>query len=394
MKKLYIQKTKKILSMLFSPYELKREILVRANAVKVARNYRKQRDRAPFPSVVLLAVNEVCNQRCLVCDLGSKEEASFYYQAHFKGKGTMTKETFKSVVDSVKKYKSEIWFLATEPLLYPHLFWAIEYACSFGIKTQLTTNGFLLPEMAEKLVKSGLKNICLSVDGHTDSLHDFIRGCPGAYEKVIMGLNKIIEAKKRLNKKRPYIFVNTVINQWNYDSLEKIVESLCKYDIDGIVLSHLQFLTEKIAQIHSDAHKEFSVTARNVFQNDKNKVNPHTLFDKISGIRKKYKHFRINMTPNLKSLNDIVKYYSNPDKPVDGYNICYMPWRYPHILANGDVIVNYECFNKPMGNINEQDLYSIWNGDKFRHFRRFIMANNGATPACFRCPMIYCGYKL
>lgn len=394
MKSFLIQKIEKFNSMLFTPYELKREICIRANAIKVAENYKNMKDRAPFPSVVLLVVNEICNQRCLVCDLGRREDASFYYQAHFKGRGTMSKETFKSVVDSVKRYNSEIWLLATEPLLYQHLDWAIEYASSFGVKTQLTTNGYLLPETAEKLVKLGIKGICLSIDGHTASLHDFIRGCPGAYDKAIAGLKKVMEAKKKFKKKMPYIYVNVVINQWNCDSLEKIVESLSVYDIDGIVLSHLQFLTKEIADAHTLAHKEFPVGARNIFQSDRKKLDPSILFEQLLKIKKNYSRFRINFAPDLKNIEDVKTYYFNPGKAVDGYSVCYVPWRYPHILANGDVVVNYECFSKTMGNINEQGLSSIWNGEKFRSFRRFIMSNNGASPACYRCPMIYCGYKL
>ncbi|MDP3731912.1 MAG: radical SAM protein [Candidatus Omnitrophota bacterium] len=380
--------------MLSAPSEFRKEINTRLNALKVLLNYKSGNDIAPFPGIVILVMNEHCNQRCRICDIGRRVESSFYYNSHFKNKGVMSRETFMAIVDSLKGHGSEIWFLAAEPLIYPDLLWAIDYASSCGIDSQITTNGFLLPDMVEDLARKGIKRICLSIDAYSEELHDFIRDCPGSYRRVIDGLEMLIAAKKRLNKKRPYIFINTAISQWNYDSLGKLIEKLSSYDIDGIILSHLQFLTEEAAALHTKTHQDFAVTGRNIQYSGREGIKIEVLFREIMAIKKKYGKYRINITPPLETLEEMKVYYHCPDKYVNGHNICYMPWRYPHILANGDVVVNYECFSKTMGNINEQKLDSIWNGDRFRSFRRFIRKNSGSTPACWRCPMIYCGYKL
>lgn len=394
MNTLFNQKCEKLKALILDPYELKKEIKVRANAFRVLKNYKTGVDLAPFPSVVLLVLNETCNQRCLVCDIGRRDGKSFYYTAHFKDHGNMSRDTFQEVVKSVKDFDSELWFLATEPLLYPDLFWAIEYAASHRVRTQLTTNGYLLPEFAEGLVKAEIERICLSIDGYCAEQHDMIRGSKGSYDRVIKGLELVISAKNSLRLKKPRIFVNTVINQWNYDSLVRIVEGLVGYDIDGITLSHLQFLTEDMAQKHTDAHAEFPITGRNISCSDSMKMDVRCLHEQLCLIRRKYNKFRINVTPTLNTMEDLERYYFRPDKYIDGYSTCYMPWRYPHILANGDVIINYECFGGVLGNVKEDRLYDIWNGGKFRKLRKFIMDNNGSTPACWRCPMIYCGYKL
>ena len=394
MKTLFRHKLEKLLPLLTNFTELRREMCIRLNAMRVAKGYQQGKTTASFPRVVLLVVNEYCNQRCRICDIGRRDESSFYYRKHFKDKGVMSRETFKAVINSIKDNKTELWLLATEPLLYPDLFWAIKHAASYGLDLQLTTNGYLLPEMADRLVEAGLKRVSLSIDGHCAKIHDYIRGCSGTHQRVMSGLKKLIDAKKRLKTKRPYIYVNTAISQWNFDSLEKIVELLHPYDIEGIVLSHLQFLTEEMALEHSRVHKEFPITGRNILNIDRRMINPDVLYRQLVEIGKKYKKYRINTTPDLKTIEEIRRYYFQPQKSMEGYSICYMPWRYPHILANGDVVVNYECFNTPMGNINKQSLSDVWNGDIFKRFRKFIIENKGSTSACWRCPMIYCGHKL
>jgi MoaA/NifB/PqqE/SkfB family radical SAM enzyme len=394
MQLLYVQKLRRLKTILLSPSEFKKEVQIRRNARKTLSNYINGIPFAPFPLVVLLVVNEYCNQCCLVCDVGRRDPNSYYFKEHFKDKGNMSMKTFKAVVNSIRNAGSEIWFLATEPLLYPHLFWAIEHASSFGIETQLTTNGYLLPEKAERLVQAGIKRICLSIDGYSAEQHDYIRNCPGSYEKAIKGLQKIIDIKKKLRKNKPQIFINTVITPWNYSSLKRIVESLISFDIDGINLSHLQFLTPEMAEVHNKVHSEFPISARNISFSDRGKIDSAILDQQLKAIRKKFRHFRITMTPNLKNIEEVKAYYHSPERYIEDYRICYMPWRYPHILANGDVVINYECFSKPMGNINEQSLVSIWNGGRFQNFRAFIKKNQGSTTACWRCPMIYCGYKL
>lgn len=394
MKSLFTQKTEKLQALLSDVSELKRELKLRKNARIVLKNYQKGIDWAPFPMVALLVVNEQCNQRCLVCDVGRRVESSYYYTRHFKGKGVMSQETFRAVVDSVKKRDSELWFLATEPLLYPHLFWAIDYAANCGVVTQLTTNGYLLPEKAEELVQRGIKRICLSIDGYCAEQHDYIRGCPGSYERVMSGLVKLVEAKRRMGRKTPAIFVNTVINQWNFDSLTRIVRSLVDYEIDGINLAHLQFLTQEAARAHNERFGQFPVSARNVSLCGREKIDPHILYGQMQAVKAEYKGLRVTQVPDLKTVEDFRRYYREPDKYIEGYRICYMPWRYPHILADGDVVVNYECFSKPLGNINRESLADIWNGEGFRSFRAFIRKQGGSTQACWRCPMISCGYKL
>lgn len=394
MKSLFAQKLEKLKTLVSDVSELKREFKLRRNARIVLKNYQEDIDQAPFPMVVLLVVNEHCNQRCLVCDVGRQIESSYYYNHYFKGKGVMSQETFKAIIDSVKKKDSELWFLATEPLMYPHLFWAIDYASSYKVVTQLTTNGYLLPENAQRIVQSGIKRVCLSIDGYYARQHDYIRGCAGSYGRVIAGLEKLIEFKKRMGKKKPAIFINTVINQWNFDSLTKIVKSLIGYEIDGINLSHFQFLGQEMADAHNSHFRQFPVSARNVSHCDREKIDPHILYDQMQAVKNNYKGLRITQAPALKTIDDFKRYYQQPDKYIEGYRICYMPWRYPHILANGDVVVNYECFSKSLGNVNRENLEAIWNGEGFQDFRSLIRKQGGSTQACWRCPMISCGYKL
>jgi len=197
-----------------------------------------------------------------------------------------------------------------------------------------------------------------------------------------------------MHKSKPHIFVNVAINQWNYDSLEKLVSLLVPCDIEGINLSHLQFLTHEMAEVHNRKHHEIPLTGHNVSCSDHRKIDAEILWKELGLINNKYGKYRINMNPKLETKEDLFTYYHHPEKAVKDYTTCYMAWRSPHILANGDVVLAYLCFANSMGNINNKDLKEIWNGEEFIKFRKFIRDNKGSTPACWRCSLIYCGYKL
>lgn len=69
---------------------------------------------------------------------------------------------------------------------------------------------------------------------------------------------------------------------------------------------------------------------------------------------------------------------------------CYWPWRHPVVKYNGDVQPCCAAPDVSMGNLLEESFTSIWNGPRFRGFRRQV--NSAGPPAvCRTCDIRYRG---
>jgi GT2 family glycosyltransferase len=60
------------------------------------------------------------------------------------------------------------------------------------------------------------------------------------------------------------------------------------------------------------------------------------------------------------------------------------PWETAHVLANGDVVACEVLDKTPLGNLFEQSISEIWNGEVYRRFRALYHA--GAVAECRTCP--------
>lgn len=74
------------------------------------------------------------------------------------------------------------------------------------------------------------------------------------------------------------------------------------------------------------------------------------------------------------------------------YNLCPYPWTSMVIASNGDVVACCRDLQHKtvLGNLFEQDLQGIWNGEPFQAMRRaLVAAHPGAIRACAQCDLPY-----
>ena len=125
-------------------------------------------DRCPDPLLKRLFRSVViepiagCNLKCPACPC-----------THLRrDKGIMDFRRFRRIVDSISKAKLSIkrliLYYMGEPFLNPEIFEMIGYAKSRNFTTQISTNGTTLHEDHEKIVKSGLDEIIVSLDGFNE----------------------------------------------------------------------------------------------------------------------------------------------------------------------------------------------------------------------------------
>lgn len=171
------------------------------------------------PKIMFIRVSENCNAGCFMCNF-----------AHTHGKYNITDEQFDILLDLVNKAQSYeiIRFTGGEPLLHPRIIDYINKCGECGYETSIITNGFLLPNMSEKLASSSINQIIISIDGSTPLIHDKLRGLNGGLQRIKDGVNKIKEMNSNI------VFrANTVVSDLNINDLNNIYNMLDELGFDS-----------------------------------------------------------------------------------------------------------------------------------------------------------------
>jgi radical SAM protein with 4Fe4S-binding SPASM domain len=238
-----------------------------------------------------------------------------------------------------------------EPFLNKDIFKMIEYAKhekKMGY-IYLITNGTLINKrLAKKIVLSGLDHIAISIDGATKETYEKIR--VGAnFDKVIKNVKNLVKIRNQLGKK-PTIRLGFVLQSENKEDLLKII-NLGK-------LINVDMVSANIINPHFPGKDELSYFASKI------QIEDAYSYAKKLGVKFKY-----------------VDHYS--DK-------CLYPWTCPYITWNGFVT---PCCVKPdpeefnFGNLFTESFSSIWNNEKYRKFRKFLMSKK-PPKICKGCPKI------
>ncbi len=285
------------------------------------------------PYLMQISCSDFCNFKCKYCFQSRGMDA--LRRDHFTP-GMMTLETFKRLAGQVRTFPTRVKaFRFTgfgEPLMNKDLPKMIEYAKHNDIAEKVTmfTNGSLLtPQLNQKLIKSGLDEIMLSIEGLTSEKYFEITGKHIDYDQLLENISHLYKIKGECK-----IFVKII---------------------------------------------DVGLTDQDIF---------HTIFDPISDLA--FVEYASNAYSNVEFTKEIEENYigEKPDKKVD---VCHLPFYYMYINWNGDVSSCHLDYTKSIcfGNINEDRIIDIWNGKEMNEFRLMQLKKERYThPVCRNCNWI------
>lgn len=340
--------------------------------------------RARLPLEIVLYVNSACNARCLMCDVGQHAgERMFHQQLIRAGGGELPVDACRELFTEVGGFGPTINLNGLEPLLHHDILDIVSAAKERGLQVKLVTNGILLPEFAAGLVERGLDVLVVSLDG-PEPVHDLIRG-PGVYRRAVDGILLVKRYKSAAGGRGPAISINYCLTDRNYDCLAAFAaEMLEKVGVERIRVSHFNYVTPQAAAEHNRLFGRLGKAApAGVGAVDPQRIDLDVLWTQMRLIEHKYPGHRVRFSNELKTRDQLAAYYRQPERIVTKRR-CLTPWRITTILANGDVVVRNRCFPFTVGNIHHQSLREIWNGERYRLFRRELK-RAGLFPVCRRC---------
>jgi radical SAM protein with 4Fe4S-binding SPASM domain len=278
-----------------------------------------------FPIHIDFELNDRCNQSCIMCPRNISSHPDINYG--FDSTNILSFEVFKKIIDegANNNLKSINVDAFSEPLLNDDVFNMVSYAKEKGIiDTRLITNGLLLEKNIENIFSSKLVNLFVSIDAYSEENYSKIRGI--GFKKVISGLERLLEEKKRRNSILPIVRVSFV----NMDS-----NSVEKDDFINYWKNKVDFIDIKIFD-------DYNVNIKNDFD---------------MSIKKKWD--------------------------------CFSPFSRLAVLSNGDVLSCCNFFGKniPISNINiNNNIKTIWNSKKLSNIRKVII--NDTLKNCSICQRV------
>lgn len=327
------------------------------------------------PKLIYLQLLEKCNLRCKMCyEWG---DTGYYFEK--KQLAQLDINTIKGLVDQCKDGNPRYWLYGGEPLLYPHIEEAITYIKQNGSTVDMDCNGTLLADKADMLIRSGIDNLFISLDGPRE-INDYQRG-QGVYDRVRHGIETLYNKKQQLNAKTPRISLCTVVTLDNYRYLEDFyLKELDLSIINQISLEMQYFLTPLEYERYRETLKDIyqiddapyaKGVVRGLEQFSEFQINDFIpTYNKIKEACAKYGVI-FNSYPRNISY-DVLKNYYSQEYRLNNKKRCIYPWVFVEITANGDVSPCHAYYDLTFGNINEQSFLDIWRGENYQKFRGYM----------------------
>jgi len=295
------------------------------------------------PFFLMIEPTNACNLRCPLCPTGRGTLD--------RPKAFLPIELYRQCIAELGPYLLEVNLTNYgEPMLHRDLPEMIACAKAAGTKVLLGTNGhFLTEESARQLIESGLDGVYISYDGIDQESYAKYR-VRGDLAKVRDGVRTLLEQRKALGRTNPFVELQFLVMRHNEDQLDAFRAIADELGADRRIIKPVSF---NVADWDDD------------------------------GTRKTFAEF-------FPSREEYRVYIHEGDEwrwKKDELAFCTAAWRSLVVLADGSIV---PCCRDPrgkytMGNVADGVL-EVWNGQRFRSFRRGMVEHRDRMAICKVCP--------
>ena len=328
--------------------------------------YSNNKDIKTIRNLTIVITNR-CNIRCQMC----------YFHNELKNRYLLPFEQYKQVIDAVSSSRPCVILTGGEPFTHPRLLDMVAYAKFRYLPVQIFTNGTLLkPAYVDKLVDLGLDYINFTLLGNEIS-HPMVALVPKSYDLFIENL-----AYFAAHRGKTKIVLNYTITPQSFNDIEHAVKVAKQYKLDGIRFQHYNFLHSSEIEAQENVMKRIFNQSISL-----NEIQDESIYSEmamkilafIKGLKEESVDIPIQWAPTLTEL-EILNWYSS--QKFDTQRKCLYPWRGILVDADGKI---YPCSKiyLPLGDLNQEDVYSVWNSEDMKFFRKHLRQK--LFPACSRC---------
>jgi MoaA/NifB/PqqE/SkfB family radical SAM enzyme len=347
---------------------------------RVLASCRRRLGYAAPPWGIDLLLTDACNLRCSYCPIWGENSALPAPAAFMDLDGALR------LIESVAAFRPMIRLFGGEPFIHPAWPQVVAAVRAQGLHCTAVSNGMRLAKEADEIVQSGLLAVGISLD--TDSsVNDALRG-NGSLATIRRGLQAVAETKQRMGSQTPQIEIYTTVHEGTYARLAEWAEELSSWGISKLRLQHLIWFSsaqrdasfELLRGVLPDP--SFFRAEDASFTRDKlPRIDLEILAEQLRIVRGARYPFTVESHPDL-SVDEMVRYYSTVEYTRHDKVDCTTMESYAFVDPRGRL---YPCLTLDMGNVFEEPFLTVWNGSRFRAFRRLIRREK-RLPLCHRCP--------
>lgn len=300
--------------------------------------FRSARNRSPVstgkPVMLTIEPSSYCNLRCPICETGNGSLPR-------KNKNMSLKD-FKFIVDQFDENLKEIYFyFMGESFLNKEAYEMIRYVRDRGIYVGTCTNGDVVNP--EKLITSGLNQISFQIGGMTQKTHETYR-VNSNLKRVQKNLEETLKWKQQYGSDIE-VDVGFILMKHNEHEVEAFKEYCrglgdIKYQIIGSTVRNLEEAEKYLPSLEE--------------------------------------YQRFDMKQIREGKIKAKKHFTN-----------YCGWIYSTvtITVNGDVLpCCYDANGRfKLGNVFEENIYKIWNNEKYRQLRKNVATRQDQFLLCDLC---------
>lgn len=319
-------------------------------------------------------VTNQCNLRCVMCPFSHPS----YYKRKLKFLPVKLFESFaKTFLPAVHSFS---FSFGTEPLLHPNMDQLIRIATKAKIpRIYMNTNGLLLTEhLVNTMIETGFNGLSFSMDAAHQKTYESIRR-GGDFTRLLNNIRMVNRLKEKAGAKNPDISLLFVLMMSNIRELPDFIDLAHQLGADGVNATHL--IPFKLLDNQDQAMAEEKPLFNEMLQKAQDRANS-------LGIKfVSPPAFSLNHAPCKNQDRQIKERFNlNTKEKGENKSYCPFPWHFLAIAPTGEVMPcgwwhNQEC----MGNVYEEELLSIWGGQRFSDLRNDLKRNK-PWEACMSCP--------
>jgi len=272
------------------------------------------------PYILFVDMFNTCNLKCPLCVMGRRKV--------IHRDALMDIEHYKRVVMPLKDYLIQVFlYNNSEPFLNNDIYDIIALNRKWNIGSVVSSNLSLKVD-SRRLVESGLEYLILSADGLTQDVYSQYR-INGNLEMVINNIKSIVDMKRSIRSKTPFIEWQSLVTSKNEHQLEEIKDYAYSLGVDTVRFANINFYSNQ---------------------------------DELFKTQQEW----LPSKPEFRSFEKAIQ----SDDKKRKRKPCYWLWRTAIISSNGEVIPCCLFDTMDWGNIFEQSFPEIWNNNYYLKARR------------------------
>jgi MoaA/NifB/PqqE/SkfB family radical SAM enzyme len=286
----------------------------------------------------------------------------------------MSWDLFTRIVDQFPRIERVVLHGVGEPLMVRNLPRMIRYLKQRGTYVLFNTNGTLLnSRKGAELIDAGLDELRVSLDAAEPSVFKMVRG-RDMFDRIVANVRAFTERQRKLNLTKPKVSLWLTGLRETVAQLPKFVQLAHTLGVPEVYLQRLVYFPEGQGLARAQSAMFESIT------NDESGI--------IDDAEKLARELGIRFQASGATEPGASLRRQQTERP---WSLCHRPWTLMYFTAHGRAIPcciapfsmrGYNSFT--LGDVTQQTLREIWNGEKYRDFRRALLSDH-PRQCCANC---------